>query len=63
MMCNGTGIDTVAVTSFEHEWNKTIVFDVAGTIHLKSDIRTQKDYLTIAGRRCWGAGCRRDDCG
>ena len=22
MMCNGTGIDTVAVTSFEHEWNK-----------------------------------------
>lgn len=22
MMCNGTGIDTVAVTSFDHEWNK-----------------------------------------
>ena len=21
-MCNGTGIDTVAVTSFDHEWNK-----------------------------------------
>ena len=28
---------------------KTIVFDVAGTIHLMSDLKTQKDYLYIAG--------------
>lgn len=39
---------------------KTIVFDVAGTIHLKSDIKTQKDYLTIAGQTSPGGICIAD---
>lgn len=39
---------------------KTIVFDVAGTIHLKSDIKTQKDFLTIAGQTSPGGICIAD---
>lgn len=39
---------------------KTIVFDVAGTIHLKRDLRTQHDSLTIAGQTSPGGVCLAD---
>lgn len=36
---------------------KTIVFDVSGTIHLKAELKTQKDNLTIAGHTSPGGIC------
>ena len=39
---------------------KTIVFDVAGTIRLKSELRTGKDNLTLAGQTSPGGICLAD---
>ena len=39
---------------------KTIVFDVSGTIHLKAELKTQKDNLTIAGQTSAGGICIAD---
>lgn len=39
---------------------KTIVFDVAGTIHLKQEMKTSKDNLTIAGQTSPGGICIAD---
>lgn len=39
---------------------KTVVFDVAGTIHLKADLKTGNDYLTLAGQTSPGGICLAD---
>lgn len=39
---------------------KTVVFEVSGTIHLKSELKTAKDNLTIAGQTSPGGICIAD---
>lgn len=39
---------------------RTIVFDVSGTIHLKGELRTGDDFLTVAGQTSPGGICIAD---
>lgn len=39
---------------------RTIVFDIAGTIHLKADLALRNDYVTIAGQTSPGGICIAD---
>ncbi len=40
----------------EAEGPRTVVFDVDGTIHLKSPLQIESDYITIAGQSAPGGG-------
>ena len=71
-VAGGRGGEVYKVTSLEddgpgslrealrQEGPKTIIFDVAGTIRLKSNLRTNLDDLTIAGQTSPGGICIAD---
>lgn len=50
MVCNGAGIDCVAVTSSDHEWNKVRVNDSWYNVDVTWDDSTSAVYYTYFGR-------------
>ena len=50
MVCNGAGIDCVAVTSSNHEWNKVRVNDSWYNVDVTWDDSTSAVYYTYYGR-------------
>ena len=47
MMCNGSGIDAVAVTSYYHEWNKVRLNDSWYNVDCTWDERTEPFTMVI----------------
>ncbi len=69
MVCNGAGIDCVAVTSSNHEWNKVRVNDSWYNVDVTWDDDTSAVYYTYFGRNddyydtvsTWSAYCHAEE--